>query len=223
MPYPGMTILPPPVFTLYGDGLAVFTVSQEPYFPDRPLVMEQTRLSEAQVNELLRDALDVGGLAAAEGSYDFSDTSEQLFSTFTIDSGAVAKSVSTYGLGEFEASPSRDRAVHDALNALAIRLRTIESAANDLGLDTSVYEPDAYEATLSVPFHELEANADWPWPELAPADFGTAPDGNLIRNVTPAQAAIVFERGGQPGFIATAPTGVDYVFHLDVLLPDQRP
>lgn len=76
---------------------------------------------------------------------------------------------------------------------------------------------------LLVPNSELEPTAAWPWPDLAPSDFGRAPDGNLFGMVSAEQAEAVLEMDGEHSFIATGSDGVDYVFRLRPLLPDEAP
>jgi hypothetical protein len=224
MPYPGMTLLAPPVFTLFGDGRAIYNLSREPYPPGIALDLRQARLTENQVDQLLADAMGPGGLADARAEYKFTELSEGTYTYFEIHAAGLDKRVSAYALGQARPGPIPDADAYRALTALAARLRTFgNDVASGRATAAGAFAPDAYEAKLSVAFHELEPNAEWPWANLAPADFGQAPDGTLIGIVTTDQAEAVADIGGfrGVGFIATGPDGVNYVFQVRPLLPDE--
>lgn len=224
MPYPGMTLLTPPVFTLYGDGRAIYNMSREPYASGTRLDLRHAQLTDAQVDALLAAALGPGGLADARAEYKFTETTDMTYTWFEIHAGGLDKRLSAYALGYVGPDAIPDRDAHRALGALAARLRNF---GNDVtasrATDAGVFEPGAYEATLSVPSRGVEPTADWPWQDLTPSDFGRAPDGNLVGTVSASHADAVLDARLALGFVATGADGVDYVFRLRPLLPDELP
>jgi hypothetical protein len=223
-PYPGMTLLSPAVFTLYGDGRAIYNMSREPYAASTALDLRQARLTAIQVDQLLVAALGSGALANARPEYRFTELTEGTYTYFEIHAAGLDKRVSAYALGQARPGPIPDADAYRALTTLAARLRSFDNdVASGNATAAGAFAPDAYEAKLSVAFHELEPNAEWPWANLAPADFGHTPDGTLVGIVTAAQAQAVVDVGGFPGFgfIATGPDGVNYLFRVQPLLPDE--
>ena len=222
MPFPGNALTGPPVFTLYGDGRAIYTTGTEPYDSQNPLVMRQAQLTDEQVDALIADALGPGGLAIAASRYDFApEYSDQPLATFELNVGGLSKFVSARALGSLD-EPGPAAAVHDALVQLAARLHQFDREVDEgRASDAGLYEIRAYEATLGTAFHELEPNSEWPWPGEDPPEFDRAPDGNLVTTMTPVEAAPILAYPGPFSYIATGPTGVNYYFDLRPLLPDQ--
>jgi hypothetical protein len=73
-------------------------------------------------------------------------------------------------------------------------------------------------------FAEFPASGDWPWEDLAPADFKSDQSGFLTRIVTRAQAEIAIDvpvsaEIGDP--IVVGPDDVRYLIRVRPLLPDE--
>lgn len=223
MPYPGMILEPSPGFTLYGDGRAIYSTRRGHPPPGTPLELRQAQLTDAQADQLIIDALGPGGLADARSEYDLPEIYDVGATYFEVHAGGLDKTIWVYDLGYVGANlPDAD--ARRAFSALAARLGTfVGEVASGGATDAGVFEPESYRATLSVLFHELEPTAAWPWPDLTPSQFAPTPDGNLFGTVSAGHADAVLEAEGEQSFIATGADGVDYVFRLRPLLPDELP
>jgi len=164
----GQIFQPGPEFTLYGDGRIIFrndrplaTTDGNPYVRGRPFRV--SRLSEKQVQSLLRFALGKGKLANACERYREEGAEDSTSASFTIRAGGFDKRVIVTGSpGPFE--------------ALADHLRDINQAGD---LDTTLWKPDRYWGSL-LPADALIKDGvlpapsfiyDWPWARIAPARF----------------------------------------------------
>jgi hypothetical protein len=220
-----------PYFTLYGDGTVVFVPSSTVLEPPTDNVMTGTpprtaRLDEEQIQALLLYALRDGGLALAKEQYQNQMVADAGTATFTVSADNDTKTVSAYALG-IEGEPGPDTAILGALAKLANRLRDFDQGGT---LASAPYQPKAYRGVL------IEAQGvqgvqirDWPWPDLAPADFARPADPNVLqqgtRTLTDAEVAALgvdgYEGGISSGVWVTGPDGKVYSVSIRPLLPHE--
>jgi hypothetical protein len=221
LPYPGDTVEPPPVFSLYGDGHVIYTdgtTVDETHRAD----LWHAQLTPAQADELIGFALDDGGLANARRTYDLPGVYDVASTQFQIDASGGDKSVFVWGLGaEPYASVVPDSAARRAFTRLAARLRNFGSAVRageyqDLGR----WSPPAYRITLVEPWTEMSESAAWPWPGLTADDFKPNADGDLILFATPEQGKNVLDLGITSDLVVRAPGGNNYVVRVLPLVLD---
>jgi len=160
MPYPGMTLVAPAVFTLYGDRRAIYETNGGAVAPSPTLDLRQALLTAGQVDELVADALGPGGLAGARAEYRFTETSDHTVTYFELHAAGLDKRVAAYALGSVGPDPIPDADANRALGALAARLRNFDNdVASGRAIVAGAYEPQAYEATLSVPSRGVQPTA----------------------------------------------------------------
>jgi hypothetical protein len=220
-PYPGDTFQEGPPFTLYGDGHLIYS---GPPSAEAPTALQHAQLATDEVDTVLTEALDV--LGAARGVYDDVPISDAGWTHFTINAGGNAKVTQVYAIDSMEYTGSDPVGFH-ALGALKASLidyaRTCgRGEAECLG----EYEPLAYRASLVRPWwtdgeSEPATNAEWPWSDLDASDF-TADESELVRTITPAQAAAVIDQGIADSMTTRAPDDQVYVIRVRPLLPDQQ-
>ncbi len=228
---PGFLLTEKPVFSLYGDGTAIFQESAEPTAPQDGILRLQrlkiVRLPEDQVQDLLEFAIGPGGLGLARASYEEATVADAPTTTFELHAGGLDKIVSAYALG-FEAQPGPDSAARRALQMLADRLAGIDSPS----LGARIYEPERYRAylqTADVPIPGVQPIA-WPWPSLTPDDFKPAGDPNapdFPRRVLTADEVAALKLGeifgGATGIQLRVHNGNGiYTLTLRPLLPDEQ-
>ena len=224
---PGFLATEGPIFTLLGDGTAIFqdaTATQPPQsgavFAKIPYVA--VRLAEAQVQELLAYAIGPGALGIARASYENGQIADAPTATFTLHAGGLTKTVSVYALG-LDTGGGPDAAIRNALAALGGRLR-------DFGAEVTgetTWTPDRYRGVLQEGL-ATGPGAPWPWSGVAPTDFsigGLPGDSPFpVRVMTPAEIAVLrvtpFE-GGFGGVSLLGPDGKAYLFACRPLLPDE--
>lgn len=210
-PLQGITVGRPALFSLYGDGRAIYVVGDGYRFE-----LRHAQLSGEQVQALLSDALGPGGLAEALWTYD--DVMFESTHVFEIHAEGITKQVTVIGLG-FEDSEVPSAGIRAKLNWLAERLTKFDAeiaggGASGLGR----YEPEAYRGALYPPYVEdLTANADWPWPEVLPSEL--IPSGVL----TAAQGRAVLDLEIGQNLIARGPDGQLYQITVRPLLPEEVP
>jgi hypothetical protein len=219
-----------PYFTLYGDGRAVFVSTSsivEPA-PDGVITGMPIRtvvLSDQQVQDLLILALRDGGLAAARTDYPNPNIADAPATVFEIHADGDSKTVSVMALG-MEGEPGPDTAIKAAFSKLAALLRDFDKGGS---LGSAPYAPAAYRGVLNDASGAQGVKIrDWPWPDLAPADFTLPADPNVLqmrtRVLTPAEAGAVgapgFENGIVGGVFLRSPDGALYSLALRPLLPD---
>ncbi|OGO56821.1 MAG: hypothetical protein A2V85_13590 [Chloroflexi bacterium RBG_16_72_14] len=218
-----------PYFTLYGDGTVVF-VSNEPvvFRENQPAIGQSIRtakLSEAQIQDLIEFALADGGLAIAREQYDNPMVADAPTAVFEINADGDSKTVSVMALG-IDAEPGPDTAIKTTLAKLGERLRDFDAGGS---LASQPYAPAAYRGILLEAAGVQGVNVrDWPWPELALADFNLPADASVLqqrtRVLTPSEAEAVdvagFEAGVQSGLYYRV-DDVLYSFVLRPLLPDE--
>jgi hypothetical protein len=219
-----------PYFTLYGDGRIVFVQTSAPPPAEGDISTGQplrtARLSEEQIQALLKFALDDGGLAIARDTYNNPMIADAPTAVFTINADNDSKTVSAMGLGH-EQQPGPDAAVLERLATLADRLYDFDHGGS-LGSDP--YVPTAYRGVLTeatgvagVPVRA------WPWPELKVSDFTLPKDPNVFqqatRTLTPDEVAALKVDGSANGIAAGIWTrgedGKLYSVVVRPLLPDE--
>jgi hypothetical protein len=218
-----------PIFTLYGDGTVIYRNPDEQAPPDesgllvyRPL--NTTRLSEAQMAELLAFAVSEGGLAGARDRYDNPMLADAGNAIFTLNAGGRTKVVTVAGLLESDTT-APDQLSRAQFKALAERLRGFEPEA---GGATAVYAPTAYRVHLMDAGQAQPAIVHpWPWPDLTPTDF-TAGSEEPTAPGFPQRSMTVDEvsglevdgiEGGLMGYYVKGPDGRLYSLVVRPLLP----
>jgi hypothetical protein len=215
-----------PQFTLYGDGSVIYRPAGMPSVGEAQVLpaLRKARMTEAQIGQLVRYALQAG-LEVAKEDYQNHLVADAPTTQFDIDAGGTTKSVSIYALGlDDPERPNPDKAVLTGLAELAELLRNFENSIErgDATADGE-YEPPAYRAVI-VEGEAFGEQVDWPWPDLEPADFKMEGDmGFLSATVTPEQARQVVEdpAGGFLGVGVTGSDGKHYTLALRPLLPDE--
>jgi hypothetical protein len=224
------TVARGPVFSLFGDGTAIFkdpTVS--PPEPDangatRAVPWQVLKLSESQVQALLQFAIGPGGLAVARARYDL-PVADAPTATFTLTAGGQTKTVSVNGLGFAESQNPADQAVLTQLAALKARLLSFGGEVSG----EQEWVPDRYRGILlGGDFAPAAPPMAWPWPAIKVADFvaGNDPNGFTfpMRTLTPAEAAAIGVapfNGGLQNVTLEGPDGKLYGFGLRPLWPDE--
>jgi len=216
-----------PIFTLYGDGTAIWhdpTAEPPPAIgtvaPGLPY--QTAKLSEEQVQSLLEYALTQGQLGIARERYDapIMDAPESVFS---VDAGGVKKVVSVNGLGIDTGNANNpDGAILQQLAKLADRLQKFGSE-----VDEAPWTPDRYRGILTE--EAFNPPVAWPWTDIKPSDFKAPADPNDFsfpsRTMTPAEVAklgLSGIEGGEQGLTLSGPDGKTYGFLLRPLLPDEK-
>ena len=221
-----------PQFTLYGDGTVVFVSSSET-LPERNdgvitgQPVKTAKLTEEQVQQLLEFALRDGGLGPARADYQNPLVADAPTAMFTVNADGATKTVSVVALGMEDPQPNADTAIKQALGELGTRLRDFDAGGS---LGSTPYEAAAYAGVLTAQ-EGLEGVQflDWPWTDLAPADFTLPNDPNVLpqarATLTPDQAAALgvegFENGIGGGVYLRDDAGKTYTFVLRPVLPDE--
>ncbi len=219
-----------PYFTLYGDGTIVFVQSsatppQGDISTGQPL--RTAKLSEAQIQSLIKFALDDGGLAIARADYANPNVADAPTAVFTINADNDSKTVSAMGLGH-QQQPGPDSAVLERLATLADRLSDFDQGGS---LASDAYVPTAYRGVLTDATGVAGvAVRDWPWQDLKVADFTLPKDPNVLqqatRTLTPDQLAALKVDGSQNGIAGgiwvRADNGKLYSLVVRPLLPDEQ-
>ena len=187
--------------------------------------MKIAKLTEEQIQDLLRTALEEGGLAIAKPRYDNDMVADAGTATFTISANGQTKTVSVYALG-MDTQDQADAAARAAFLQLASTLTKIDEG----GVVTATnYVPTAYRGVLfEAPGVVAPDVRAWPWPDIEIDDFETDPNPNALqlplRVMTPAEIdalAISDYEGGFQNMIIKAPDGTTYTFSTRPLLPDE--
>jgi hypothetical protein len=221
-----------PTFTLYGDGTIVFRNPALEAPPAEGSIAKMNpartaKLSEEQVQALLKYALAEGGLGAARLKYDNNMVADASTATFTIDAGGVRKQVQVYALG-MDVQGLADGVARAQFAKLAQRLTDFDNGGT---IPTDVYAPKAYRGVLlenggvGVP-----GQKPWPWTDLAPADFTVDADPNGIQFphhvLTSAQIDLLgvkaYEGGLQNVALTDPGKGKSYTLSVRPLLPDEQ-
>lgn len=219
-----------PIFTLYGDGTVVFrNPNQDPLptigsvAPLRPHRI--TKLSEDQVQTVLADALDRGGLGVARADYSENQIMDLPIAIYTINAGGINKKVSITGLG-MDIGSTADA---HALAAFAELLTRLEDFDNGGAFPTDEFVPARYRGSLIDGQAGIPGAKPWPWTTIAPANFATDSNPNgfplpaRVLSAADVEAlGITPYTGGFQGLPLISPDGaVAYTFSLRPLLPDE--
>ena len=223
-----------PYFSLYGDGAVIYRPAAEPLIeqvqgdPLRFPPLHVARMTEPQVQDLLRFALGDGGLALARASYENQMVADAPTATFSVRAGGLDKTVSVYALG-MEAEPGPDSAIRKQMATLGERLRAFDAeVAAGRATEVGRYAPDRFRATLFESGGALTQPRNWPWPTFGPDAFAQPPAGQFglpSRVVSGLEAGMVRVKeiaGGASGISVVAPNGGKvYELGLRPLLPDE--
>lgn len=232
---PAFELARTPFFSLFGDGTVVYRPAsaappaQSPREPMRFAPLLVARMTEAQVQGLLRDALGAGGLAIARPTYENHQVADAPTATFTIDADGRQKRVSVYALGiGMDQSAGPDASILAAMAALGERLRNFDrdvAAGNATAAGT--YTPTRYRGSLLEGGFAPGPARPWPWPAFGPDAFASAaPDGGAPSKVLGASdvAALKIDtlEGGASDIALLGPDGKTYTMALRPLLPDEQ-
>lgn len=220
---PGYFATEAPIFTLYGDGTAIYRPAADPSGNGLPPFLKAT-LSADQMDALLSAALTEGHLASARAFYTVGGVYDAGTTTFTIQAGGVTKVVAVYALGITTGLLDRDAADYQAFLELSSRLGNFatEIAAGH-ATSAGTYEPPRYRAVLLRQEGAGTPKA-WPWPDLTLDDFVLDPDRGSWRvaAITADQAArlATIPSGGVQGVLIASPDGTQqFSLSLRPLLP----
>ncbi len=228
---PGALLTEIPEFTLYGDGRLIARVPESavpsPALDDgifRSASFLTTRLSEAQIQDALADAIGRGGLASARERYDPCCIADAPSTTFTVHADGLAKTVTVGALDFDEPSPGPDSAARTAFRELAVRLRQCCGG----GTKSVPYLPATYRGILSDgPGIPVGAIRDWPW-AFGPDGFVPSTSGPGFgvptRTLSAEEVALLTVAdvgGGAQSIALRAKDGKDYLLSLRPLLPDE--
>jgi hypothetical protein len=172
---PGFLATEAPAFSLYGDGTLIY---RDPAGPiPTPILgvsagveFRAATLTEADVQALLEDALDRGGLGEAQAVYVL-PVADAPTTTFTVVADKHRIEVSVNGLGLASPNASDAPAV-TALAALRDRLLAVGPTLPG----SQPWTPERYRGYL------LDATAGsgdaipWPWPTFSPSTWTNVPD-----------------------------------------------
>jgi hypothetical protein len=228
---PAFTAAAVPHFTLYGDGTVIFRnpmleapPAEGSVFKMNPL--RTAKLSEEQIQDLLKLALTEGGLGAARPEYHNDMVADAGTAIFTIEAGGLKKTVSVYALG-LEQEGMIDGPARATFKKLADRLTDFDQGGT---IKTDIYQPPAYRGVLfEAPGIEAPDIRAWPWPDLTAADFkpDADPNGNQFphRKLTIQEVDLLGIKDYQGGFqnlVLRDPDGKPYTFSLRPLLPGEE-
>jgi hypothetical protein len=223
---PDFIVTRTPQFSLFGDGTVLY---QPPFDPNAgespgPAPLARAQMNAEQVDALLVFALNAGALEGAKEFYPNPRVADAPDTVFTLATTASSKTVTVQALGIAADPADPDAPTIDALGRLWTLLSDFGAQVR-LGNATAAgsYEPGAYRGILN----EGQAQGqgiDWPWTDLAPADFVAAGDfGFRVAVLTPDQAKVL-TLTPQGGLFATpvfAPDRTPYTIALRPLLPDE--
>lgn len=227
---PSFAVTMVPHFTMYGDGTIVFRDPTIQLPPQEGSIIKSAplrvaKLTEEQIQDVLRRALVEGGLATARAEYTDMQVADASTALFTIAAGGLTKTVSVYALGIQDGGA--DAPARAAFAGLAQSLTTIERGGAIVAED---YAPAAYRGVLldsaGVVVPDLKA---WPWKDIAPTDFVSNDDPNAFqfptRIMVPSEIDALGIEGYEGGLINVILTGPDgagtYSLSLRPLLPDE--
>lgn len=217
-----------PQFTLYGDGTVIFQTAAAPPFGVGGALPSWVmgKMSEENIQALLRFALDRGRLAGARDRYENMMCADCSTTTFVLNAGGLNKTVSVYALSEV-VEPGPDQADLEGFSQLKELLANFEAEAQagtitDLtDYHAGLYRVTMYEATGAQP---TSKPIEWPWDDIAPVEFVSDGDGpDAIRTMTRDEVSALVEvpNGGALGLWATTPEDELVQFAVRPLLPEE--
>ncbi len=231
---PGTLLTEIPEFSLYGDGTVVVRDPATSYVEPSPASgvarrtpFQTARLSEAEVQRILADAIGPGGIGDAKDVYVPCCVADAPSTTFTLEASGLDKTVTVGALGIEAPSQGTDQAERKAFQELAGRLVGL-----DLGSSRpATYEPAAYRGILSdaaSPDPSVQTRP-WPWTGFGPDGFtsSSAPGAMPIPTRTLSAAdvealGITDLEGGADAIALKTAAGKVYLLALRPLLPDER-
>jgi hypothetical protein len=212
-----------PRFTLYGDGRVLISAPAEAAkaAPGNGLpaeVLRETRLTEDEVQAVLRSALVDGKVGTAKEEFPVM-VMDVPTTVIELQAGGVDKRIAVAGLG-MEPPPGPDAAVLTALAELVERLVAIPTDAD--------YAAPASVAVLSPTEPEPgTATTPWPWADTTPQAFVQPPPddqfGFTTHVLTPAESELIGTApGGAAGpFTYTGPDGKTYIVVVRPAMPEE--
>ena len=220
-----------PQFTLYGDGRVVFvrpadegTTTADGIRTSAPL--RTTKLTETEVQGLLKFALGDGALGRAGPSYPAVNVADAPSTTFEIHADGGSKTVSVGALGMDTGGV--DGLIRLAFAKLADRLGDFDKGGL---LRAAVYEPAVYRGILfDNAMAQGQAIRQWPWKDLAAKAF-TAPaeggfPGGRLHTLTPDQVKVLgltpYQSGVAGGLVLRQEDGSLVTVVIRPLLPDEK-
>jgi hypothetical protein len=228
----GFLVSQAPTFSLFGDGTVIYRSPQAPDpgplatpYSDviRSSIFRTGHLSEAEVQDLLGFALDVGGLRTAAETYDPGNIADAPATIFTIIAGGVAKEVTIVAL-EFEPWPTNDPAIAGFIR-LAERLDDLDI----WGKLPGSYRPERYRSVLTELSLEQPMQVHpWPLPDRKPSEWQIPTEQrrpqfpSLV--LTPAEVAMLGvpdPEGGFQNLLVRGPDEQVYALAVRPLLPDE--
>jgi len=177
-----------PVFRLYADGLAVYRTASN----DRATAPYRfVQLDDADLEGLIRYALDDGGLQGAEPFYRGDDDAP--ITTFALHAAWIDEGADVdvdieqvFGDGTTDSDPITDLARREQLSALEDLLSNFDDWVAKRGLVSTSYEPEWYTAAIGDAF---PGTGGTPWPREFPSPDTFAPGSGLdLARFTAAQA-----------------------------------
>ena len=223
----GGPFAPGPEFTLYGDGTIIFRDETASTAPTKGGITRASpfavgRLTEAQIQPLLRFALTDGGLGIALPQYDNGgEGCEDGGWTYLLRVGGIDKRVESGGCG-------------DTFGLLAGHLRSVAA-----GSASEIWVPRSYWGSLLeasplikrgvLPKVPAAGAVPWPWPDIAPAPFAWHEDpalGNEGRHIMSTDEAAALGLSDSGGVVERiyllGPDGATvYAFSLWPRFPDE--
>jgi hypothetical protein len=221
-----------PQFTLYGDGTVIYqqidTRANDPMGGQGMLPYLVGHLDEDGIQALLRFALGEGRLLNANADYENNMVADASTTTFTLNAGGLAKTVSVYALGIEDPNLPGDVADRRGFQKLADTLAGFERRGTngELG-DITPYDPAFYRVfLLEAQGEPVVPPLEWPWPDLTPADFKTVGDDNRPKaNLDKAHVAKLetVPTGGRSGLYVKTTDAVEHLYSVGIrpLFPDE--
>jgi hypothetical protein len=237
---PTFAMIQVPHFSLYGDGTVIYRPASAPWpetKPGEPMrfpPLQVAKMTEEQVQALLRDALGDGGLGIARERYENNQVADASTAVFTVNADGRQRRVSAYALGmliDDPANPNPDAAILTAMAGFAERLRNFDQEiAKGNGTAAGLYFPTRFRASL------LEGGLGgdgvprpWPWPTFGPEGFATVDQGDgfgfpsrAIGGLEMSLLGVEKPEGGVSGISLRAPNGTVYSLGIRPLLPDEQ-
>ena len=212
-----------PRFTLYGDGRVLISAPADsakaaPGTGVPAEVLRETRLTEDEVQAVLRSALVDGKVGIAKETFPVM-VMDVPTTVIELDAGGVDKRISVAGLG-MEPPPGPDAAVLTALAELVDRLVSIPTEA-DYAAPASVAVLAQTEPAPGT------ATTAWPWPDTAPQAFVKPPPDDPFGFASHLLSAAESEAIGiAPGdaagpFTYDGPDGRTYVVVVRPAMPEE--
>jgi hypothetical protein len=207
-----------PLFTLYGDGRVLLVPEDPGMEPDAAPRLRETRLSEDEVQRLLRYALVDGGLGLAREDYP-AMVMDAPNTVFEIHADGMDKRIVVNALSP-DPAPGPDAAAYRAFAGLLADLQSVPTAAD--------YAPGQAVAILAETGGAPGVvTAPWPWPQLVPADFAQPADADPIPfpkhllAAGEAEAAGADANGGTAILNVDGPDGRTYAVVIRPALPEE--